>query len=39
MKKEKTFHQELKKAFTWLQFDESKEQTLCTVYAEFAALE
>ena len=40
MKKERTFHQESKKAFTSLQFDESKEQTtLCTVYGEFAALE
>ena len=33
MKKERTFHQESKKAFTSLQFDESEKQTtLCTVY-------
>ena len=25
LKKEKTFHQESKKVFTWLQFDESKQ--------------
>ena len=25
MKKEGTFHQELKKVFTWLQFDESRQ--------------
>ena len=40
MKKERTFHQESKKAFTWVhEFDESKEQTtFCTVHGEFPAL-
>ena len=39
MKKERTFHQESKKAFTLVQFDESKEQTtFCTVHGEFPAL-
>ena len=36
--KERTFHQELEKAFTWLQFDESQQTTFCSVYGEFPPL-
>ena len=36
--KERTIHQELKKAFTWLQFDKFKQTMFCTVYREFPAL-
>ena len=34
MKKERTFHQQSKKAFNWLQFDKSKQTTFCSVYGE-----
>ena len=37
MNKERTFRQQSKKVFTWLQFDESK-QMFCSVYGEFSTL-
>lgn len=36
--KERTFCQELKKAFTWLKFNKFKQTMFCTVYREFPAL-
>ena len=37
MNKERTFRQQSKKVFTWLQFDESK-QMFCSFYGEFSTL-
>ena len=38
MKNKRSFYQEFEKAFTWLQFDDSKQTTFCSVYGEFPAL-
>ena len=35
--KKRTFRQELKRAFTWLQFDEFKQTMFCTVYREISS--
>ena len=35
-KKEITFHLESKKAFPWLQLEESKQTTFCRVFRKFS---